>query len=123
MKTIVGFWVMWLLFTQTVMSQVDTSFIYRTNAPYGTLDIRLAKSTTRYYYLQENKSFSFRESSPGVRTETFTDMTSWDSSPYTQGHLREKNGSSDSFIMNYRLLFPGNYNASIPDGYPLIVMM
>lgn len=103
--------------------QVDTSFVYRSGMPYGTLDIRIAKSLSRYYYLQENKTFSFRESSPGVRTENYRDMTSWDSSPYTQGNLREKNGSSDYFIMNYRLLFPQNYNATYSEGYPLILMV
>jgi hypothetical protein len=87
------------------------------------LDIRIAKSATRYYYLEENKTFSFRESSPGIRTNTYRDMTSWDSQPYSQGHLRERNGSSDNFVMNYRLLFPSNYNASYAEGYPLIVIM
>jgi hypothetical protein len=122
MKTLVGLWVMFLACTEA-MSQVDTSFIYRTNTPYGTLDLRLAKSATRFYYLQENKTFSFRESAPGVRTETYRDMTSWDSSPYTQGNLREKNGTADYFIMNYRLLLPVNYNATYPEGYPFIVMI
>jgi hypothetical protein len=103
--------------------QVDTSYIYNTSMPYGTLDIRIAKSSTRYYYLQPNRTISFRESSPGVKTNTFKDMTNWDSSPYTQGNLREKNGTSDYFIMNYRLLFPNNYNASYSKGYPLIIMM
>jgi hypothetical protein len=91
--------------------------------PYGTLDIRLAKSSTRYYYLKEGETFSFRESSPGVKTNSFMDMTSWDSSPYTQGNLREKNGSYDYFVMNYRFLFPVNYNASYSEGYPLIIMV
>jgi hypothetical protein len=104
------------------MAQVDTSFVYNTSTPYGTLDIRIAKSATRYYYLQENTTFSFRESSPGVRTGTYIDMTSWDSSPYMQGNLREKNGAQDAFVMNYRLLPPVNYNKSYNPGYPLIVM-
>lgn len=105
------------------LAQVDTTFIYNTSTPYGTLDIRIAKSATRYYYLQENKTFSFRESSPGVKTNTYRDMTSWDSSPYTEGNLREKNGTSDTFIMNYRLLFPLGYQKGYSEGYPLIVMM
>ena len=50
-------------------------------------------------------------------------MTSWDSSPYTQGNLREKNGSADYFILNYRLLFPSSYNSTYDPGYPLIIMM
>jgi hypothetical protein len=112
-----------LIFYHTAFSQVDTTFIYRTGMPYGTLDIRIAKSATRYYYLEEGKTFSFRESSPGVKTNSYRDMTSWDSSPYTQGNLREKNGTANNFIMNYRLLLPVSYNASIDDGYPLIVMM
>lgn len=112
-----------MFFCHATLAQVDTTFIYNTTTPYGTLDIRIAKSSTRYYYLQENKTFSFRESSPGVRTNTFRDMTSWDSSPYTQGNLREKNGTADNFIMNYRLLFPVNYNASYSEGYPMIVMV
>ena len=91
--------------------------------PYGTLDIRTTISSTHYYYLQENKTFSFRESAPGVRTNTFRDLTSWDSSPYRQGNLRLKNGSSDKFVMNYRLLMPNNYQSTYADGYPLIVIM
>src|SRR5688572_3892442 len=114
----------WLLTTyQITFSQVDTTFIYKTNTPFGTLDLRIAKSTTRYYYLQENKTFSFRESSSGVKTDTYRDMTSWNSSPYTQGNLREKNGSYDYFILNYRLLFPVNYTPTYAQGYPLIIMM
>ena len=103
--------------------QVDTTFIYNNNMPYGSLDIRLAISATWYYYLEENKTFSFRESAPGVRTNTYRDMTSWDSEPYMQGHLREKNSSSDEFVMNYRLLLPQNYNASYAAGYPMIVIL
>lgn len=119
----VGLWVLGLFCFHISFSQVDTTFIFKTGTPYGTLDIRISKSSTRYYYLQENVTFSFRESSPGVKTKTYRDMTSWDSSPYTQGNLREKNGSADYFIMNYRLLFPVSYNASYEEGYPLIVMI
>jgi hypothetical protein len=123
MKTAVGTWAVVFVLLQAAYAQVDTSFIYRTNAPYGTLDLRVAKSATRYYYLQENKTFSFRETSPGVKTDTYRDLTSWDSSPYTQGNLREKNGTADYFIMNYRLLLPANYDNSYDPGYPLIIMM
>lgn len=122
-KKSVGLWVLGMLCFHISFSQVDTTFIYKTGTPYGTLDIRIAKSSTRFYYLQENVTFSFRESSPGVKTKTYRDMTSWDSSPYSQGNLREKNGNADYFIMNYRLLFPVSYNASYSEGYPLIVMI
>ncbi len=103
--------------------QVDTSYIYNNNTPYGALDIRIAKSATDYYYLDEGRTFSFRENSPGVRTNTFLDMTSWDSSPYEEGNLREKNGSADNFVMNYRLLKPVGYDPGYSRGYPLIIMM
>ena len=123
-KTLVGLCTATLLLTNlTSSAQVDTTYVYKTGMPYGTLDIRLAKSSTRYYYLQEGRTFSFRESAPGVKTNSFRDMTTWDSSPYTQGNLREKSGTSDFFIMNYRLLFPVSYNANYDDGYPLIIMM
>src|SRR5688572_7496925 len=120
-KKFVGMWVMGLLLFHSTFSQVDTTAIYKTGTPFGTLDIRIAKSATRYYYLDEGKTFSFRESAPGVKTNSFKDMTSWDSSPYSEGNLREQNGSSNAFIMNYRLLFPQNYNAAIAEGYPLII--
>jgi hypothetical protein len=123
LKKIVGLWGFSILLFQTAFGQVDTTYLYRTGMPYGTLDIRIAKSSTRYYYLEEGKTFSFRESSPGVKTNSYRDMTTWDSAPYTQGNLREKNGNSNAFIMNYRLLFPLGYNPSIADGYPLIVMI
>jgi predicted esterase len=123
-KRIVGLCVVGLILTyQAAFSQVDTSYVYRTGLPYGTLDIRIAKSATRYYYLQEGKTFSYRESAPGVKTNSFRDMTSWDSSPYTQGNLREKNGTADAFVMNYRLLYPGGYQPGYSEGYPLIVMV
>ncbi len=104
-------------------AQVDTTFIYDTDTPYGSLDIRIAKSPTNYYYLQENKTFSFRESSPGVKTDAYRDMTSWDSSPYMEGNLREKNGAADNFVMNYRMLMPGGYDADYSPGYPMILML
>jgi hypothetical protein len=102
--------------------QVDTSYIYNNSTPYGTLDLRLAKSATRYYYLQEGSTFSYRETSPGVRTNTYRDMTAWDSGPYTEGNLREKINDVDNFVMNYRLLKPVGYNAGYANGYPLIVL-
>lgn len=123
MKRIVGLWVHLLILVTPAFSQVDTSYIYNTAMPYGTLDLRIAKSDTRYYYLQEDVTFSFRESAPGVKTNTFRDMTSWNSDPYRQGNLREKNGTQDIFVMNYRLLFPQNYNPAYDPGYPIIIML
>jgi hypothetical protein len=105
-------------------AQVKSNYIYSTSMPYGTLDIRTKITSTNYYYLQEGKTFSFRESSPGVKTNTFRDMTAWgDSGPYKQAHLRWKNGTSDKFVMNYRLLPPVNYSTTYAEGYPLIVIM
>ena len=108
-----------LILSLAVQAQVDTSYIYNTNAPYGTLDIRIAKSSSRYYYLQEDKTISFRESSPGVKTNTFRDMTSWNSASYGQGNLREKSGTADYFIMNYRLLFPVGHHPNSWPAHPL----
>jgi hypothetical protein len=104
------------------VAQVKSNYLYNTSTPYGTLDIRTTISSSDYFYLNEGKTFSYRESSPGVRTNTYLDMTSWDSNPYQQGHLRRKTGTTDKFIMNYRLLFPANYNTSYAEGYPMIVM-
>jgi hypothetical protein len=112
-----------LLVSFVSSAQVDTTYIYNNNTPYGSLDIRIANSATWYYYLDEGKTFSFRESAPGVRTNTFFDMTSWDSSPYSQGNLREKNSSGDFYRMNYRMMSPENYNASYSPGYPLLLML
>jgi poly(3-hydroxybutyrate) depolymerase len=113
-----------LLLLHSVVAQVKSTYIYNTSMPYGTLDLRTTISSSEYYYLQENKTFSYRESSPGVRTNTYLDMTStWDSSPYKQGNLRKKIGTADKYILNYRLLFPVNYNASYSPGYPLILFL
>jgi hypothetical protein len=105
------------------MAQVKSTYIYNTAMPYGTLDLRTKISTSEYYYLQIDKTFSFRESSPGVRTNTYLDMTSFDSSPYGQGNMRKKIGTADKFVMNYRLLPPLNYSATYPDGYPMMVLL
>src|SRR3954470_2680905 len=121
-KKSVGLWLVALFISNLSLAQVDTSFVYKTGLPYGTLDIRIAKSSSRYYYLQEGKTFSYRESSPGVKTNTYRDMTSWDSSPFSEGNLREKNGAADYFVLNYRLLFPNNFNPTYSAGYPLIIM-
>jgi chitodextrinase len=122
MNRMVGLWVLYLGTTLCGFSQVDTSYIYNTNMPYGTLDLRLAKSPTRYYYLQEGVTFSYRESEPGVKTNTYTSMTNWNTSAYEEGNLREVNGNSDNFAMNYRLLKPKGYNATYDPGYPIIVV-
>src|SRR5688572_5011735 len=103
--------------------QVKSTYIYNTAMPYGTLDLRTKISSTDYFYIQEGKTFSYRESSPGVRTNTYLDMTSFDSSPYGQGNLRRKVGAADKFIMNYRLLPPLNYSATFADGYPLMLLL
>jgi hypothetical protein len=105
------------------IAQVKSTYIYNTAMPYGTLDLRTKISSTDYYYIQEGKTFAFRESSPGVKTNSYLDMTSFDSSPYGQGNLRRKVGAADKFIMNYRLLPPLNYSATYPDGYPLMLLL
>src|SRR5690606_29250026 len=64
-----------------------------------------------------------RESPPGEKTNTFYDMTDWDSSPYTEGNLREKTAAGDNFIMNYRLLIPDGYDPSFAAGYPIVMVM
>lgn len=101
--------------------QVNSNYEYSTSMPYGTLDIRTRISSSDFYYLQENTTFSFRESSPGVRTNKYHDMTSWDSSPYTEGNLRRRMGTLDKFVMNYRLLFPSGYSSTYSPGYPMVV--
>ncbi len=122
MMKLTGLVVVTFLYSFHAFSQVDTSFIYQADKPYGVLDLRLAKSSTQYYYLQEGKTFSFRELN-GVQTNSYLDMTLWNSSPYQEGNLREKVGERDNFVMNYRLLMPGNYDASYDKGYPLVIVM
>lgn len=111
-----------LAFNHYIYSQIDTTLLYKPNTPYGALDIRLSKGSGHSYYLEENKTFSFRENNEG-RTNSYLKMTAWDSSPYGQGNMRERNDSSDQFVMNYRLLVPQNYDASYVGGYPLVVVM
>ena len=116
-KKLTGFVILYLAFNLVSFSQVDTTLIYNPNTPYGSLDIRIAKSANHYLYLKDG-TFSFRG------TNTFFDMTAWDSNPYVEGHMREKNGTtSDVFLMNYRLLIPDGYKADYPEGYPIIIMM
>lgn len=122
-KKFSGVLLMFLLGHLTADAQVDTAFVYNRNTPYGTLDIRIAKSPTNYYYLKEGETFSFRESAPGVRTNTFRDMTSWDSSPFQEGHLVERTDTGDAFIMNYRMMAPQEYNPAYENGYPLVLVL
>lgn len=61
MGKIGGLWVLFLCTSLTVYGQVDTTYIYNTAMPYGTLDLRIAKSPSRYYYLQEDITFSYRD--------------------------------------------------------------
>lgn len=124
-KKLIGFSILYFtlhLVSFPLFSQVDTTYIHNPNAPFGALDIRIAKSATNYFYLQEGKTFSFRESAPGVKTDTYRDMTAWDSSPYGQGNLREKTATGDNFIMNYRFLVPQGYNPGFAGGYPVIIL-
>ena len=121
MKRLFTLSVVCLLAGYNCIAQVKSNYQYSTSMPYGTLDIRTRISSSDYYYLQENKTFSFRESSPGVKTNNYHDMTGWDSSPYKQGNLRHKNGTADDFVMNYRLLFPNGYQSTYTQGYPMLV--
>lgn len=103
-------------------SQIDTLHIHNPVASFGPLDLRISKSPTNYYYLQEDVTFSFRENN-GVKTNSYLDMTAWDSHPYRQGNMREKTEAGDLFTMNYRLLIPQAYDASYSKGYPLVILL
>lgn len=105
-----------------VHCQVDSSMLFNTRTPFGTLDIRLSKGNGHYYYLKRDKTFSFRQDDKG-RTDTYLKMTAWDSEPYGEGHLRERSDGADRFVMNYRLLVPQGYDAALAEGYPLVVVM
>jgi pimeloyl-ACP methyl ester carboxylesterase len=105
---------LFLLFNAVVVAQVDTSLIYNPRAPFGSLDIRIATSTNRFYFLEEDN---------GYNSNTYLDMTAWDSESYRQGNMRERNGSKDSFVMNYRMLVPQNYDPAFADGYPLVILL
>ena len=114
-----------LIFLQSAgLAQVRPGFLYNPNMPYGTLDIRTEiNGKSDYYYLVEGRTFSFRESGPGVPTDTYLKMTNFDTSPFQEGHMRHKKDNDDFFEMNYRLLFPREYQKSYAAGYPLIVLM
>lgn len=110
-----------MLLSTVARAQIDTSFLFNTNAPFGKLDIRVAKSPTEYYYLEEGRTFSFRQKN-GENTRSYFDMTAWDSSPYEQGNMRVT-GASDHFVMNYRILKPTNYDRNFAKGYPLVIVL
>lgn len=77
------------------------------------------------FSLIEGKTFSFREDSLGVKTDTYYDVTktaSWNSSPYKQGYLFRDLGEFSTY-MNYRLHFPSGYDSNFVQGYPLILFM
>lgn len=107
---------------QAAEAQVDTAYLYHSNTKFGTLDIRLSRGSGHEYYLEENKTFSFRQDENGP-TNRYRDMTAWDSSPYQEGNLRERNQDSDLFVMNYRLLVPQQYDESFREGYPIVIVM
>ena len=109
-------------FNLIVFSQVDTTLLYNANAAFGILDIRLSKGASHSYYLEEGNTFSFRNDSEGL-TDRYLKMTAWDSSPYSEGHMRERNDSADLFVMNYRLLAPEGYQPALPGGYPLVIVL
>lgn len=104
------------------LAQVDTTLLYNSNTAYGLLDVRLSRGPGHSYYLEENKTFSFR-SNNGTPTGTYLNMTAWDSSPYSEGHMRERDGNEDLFVMNYRMLSPQSYSDALPGGYPLIIVL
>lgn len=126
-------------FCSLSLAQIDTTwtyFHYKNDGTRGagpvtsgtgvTIDIRLRDydpGTERNYYLLENKTFSFRRTN-GVLNDSYYAMAGFTSTNYTQGQLRET-AWSDRFRMNYRLLFPRNYNTNpnVEGGYPLIVMV
>lgn len=106
-----------------IRAQVRPEYLYNTTLPYGTLDIRTRISASDYYYLVEGKTFSFRESAPGVRTDTYHKMTNYDTSPFQEGHMRHAKGGDDTFEMNYRFLLPRGHQPEYQPGYPMIVLM
>jgi hypothetical protein len=114
------FFLIMLAIVCPAIAQVDTSYIYNANMPYGTLDLRLRKSASDYYYLDQGKTFSFRTEN-GLRTNSFLHLTSWDTDPYLQGQLREQFTSSSRFIMNYRLLLPEGYRTDVK--YPIVIFL
>jgi predicted esterase len=68
----------------------------------------------------QDGTWSYRTDNNGSVTG-FYDKTTWNSSPFLQGYLREI--STSNFRMNYRYLMPGGYDATYNPGYPLVVML
>lgn len=52
-------------------------------------------------------------------TGTWFDRTTWNSTPYTEGHLKRYNGE---FRQNFRLLIPQGYDPNYEPGYPIMVV-
>lgn len=109
-----------VLLSPPATGQVDTILIYNEGTAYGTLDLRLRKSETHYYYLREGKTFSFRKEN-GQRTDNYLHMNAWETSPYEQGQLRERIGDRDRFVMNYRFLKPENIQSNAK--YPIVFFL
>ncbi|HYF66816.1 MAG TPA: fibronectin type III domain-containing protein [Ohtaekwangia sp.] len=65
----------------------------------------------------ESGTFSWRGSN------TFFSMNSWDTQPYTEGHLQEKSGANWVFRLNYRLLHPKGYDPNFKPGYPILLFL
>ncbi len=89
------------------------------------IDVRLAiPSGNTSYYLQEDKTFSFRKVG-GVPTDTYFSMAGFNTSAYKEGNLRRISFGVNTHELNYRLQFPKNYatNPTYPGGYPMIVMI
>lgn len=102
-----------------------------TSGTFVNVDIRLGNEdeigTMRTYFITEDSTFSYRRtSSNGQKTKTYYPMAGFTSTNYTQGELWTKDAwNPNRFMMNYRLLFPRNYdsNPNVEGGYPMIVMM
>lgn len=123
MKIFTALFITYLVLFKFTYAQVDTSYIYGQRFGDNNFDIRIYIDQNNYYYLEEGKTLSYRAVN-GVPTDTYHPMAGFNTSQYTEGHLRRKNGATTShFIMNYRLLFPKSYNEQYAEGYPLIIMI
>jgi hypothetical protein len=71
-------------------------------------------------YRLHDGTFNWRAGGGTSSTGTFYDKTTWNSSPYAQGHLKNYAGQ---FMQNFRLLVPQGYDANYSPGYPIIVML
>ncbi|UYN85821.1 MAG: fibronectin type III domain-containing protein [Cyclobacteriaceae bacterium] len=124
-------------------SQIDTTWTYfhykndgtrgagpGTSGTFINVDIRLVNDESssgifnNRFYLKENQTFSHRLVN-GLPSTSYYAMAGFGSINYKEGNLRRLNNwGQDLYVMNYRLLFPKNYNANpnVAGGYPLIVM-